>query len=123
MSAGGSPQPPEWRLSREGSRVEPRLTGDWIAGETGVRGVADVRRIVDETGDVTLCIVASGLGLIAPIPWFMTAICPRSSRLIPARSTLARRSFRRCHTRSGCHRELRAALHASYLPNIKLTTG
>jgi phospholipid/cholesterol/gamma-HCH transport system permease protein len=62
MIAGSNAQPPEWHLSREGSRVELRLTGDWIAGETGVRGAADVRRIVDETGDATLCVNAGGLG-------------------------------------------------------------
>jgi phospholipid/cholesterol/gamma-HCH transport system permease protein len=62
MSAGTTLRPPEWHLSREDSRVELRLTGDWIADETGVRGAAEVRRIVDETGDMTLRIDTSGIG-------------------------------------------------------------
>jgi phospholipid/cholesterol/gamma-HCH transport system permease protein len=62
MSAVSSLEPPEWHLSHEDSRIVLRLTGDWIAGQTGVRGVADVHRIGIETGDGTLRIDAAGLG-------------------------------------------------------------
>ena len=54
--------PPEWRLERRGLARELRLTGDWIARETGVRSAAEVRRILDEADGATLRVDVSGLG-------------------------------------------------------------
>lgn len=42
--------PPEWRLERHESTAELRLSGDWVALETGVRSPAELRRISVETG-------------------------------------------------------------------------
>ena len=53
---------PEWRLRRHGREAELELTGDWIACETGVRSPAEVRRIIDDTGDMTLRIDTAGIG-------------------------------------------------------------
>jgi phospholipid/cholesterol/gamma-HCH transport system permease protein len=60
MSPAG--RAPEWRLDRPGRVAELRLTGDWIARETGVRTAAEVRRILDEAGEKVLRLDASGLG-------------------------------------------------------------
>ena len=53
---------PGWRLERHGEGAELRLTGDWIARDSGVRGSADVRRILDEAGGLMLRVDASELG-------------------------------------------------------------
>ncbi len=53
---------PEWRLQRHGEGAELRLTGDWIARDSGVRGSEDVRRILDEAGGLMLRVEASELG-------------------------------------------------------------
>ena len=55
---------PGWRLERHGEGAELRLTGDWIARDSGVRGSADVRRILDEAGGLMLRVDASEL-----VPW------------------------------------------------------
>jgi len=55
-------KPPEWRLRQHGREAELELTSDWIACETGVRSTAEVRRILDDTGDMTLRIDASRIG-------------------------------------------------------------
>ena len=53
---------PEWHLRREDSRIVLQLTGDWIACETGIRSAADVHRIRDEIGGITLRIDPADLG-------------------------------------------------------------
>jgi phospholipid/cholesterol/gamma-HCH transport system permease protein len=54
---------PAWRIERRGPDVELRLTGDWIARETGLRDDARVRRVLAEAGGVArLDLDASGLG-------------------------------------------------------------
>src|SRR5271166_1860872 len=53
---------PGWRLERRGEGAELRLKGDWIARDSGVRGSADVRRILDEAGGLMLRVDASELG-------------------------------------------------------------
>ncbi len=58
----GSSRQPEWHLQRRGEGAELRLTGDWIARDSGVRGFADVRRILDEAGGLMLRVDASELG-------------------------------------------------------------
>jgi phospholipid/cholesterol/gamma-HCH transport system permease protein len=57
-----SSRPPGWDLERQGLAAELRLTGDWIACETGVRSAAEVARILDEAGEKTLRLDASSLG-------------------------------------------------------------
>jgi phospholipid/cholesterol/gamma-HCH transport system permease protein len=54
--------PPGWRLERKGPAAELRLTGDWIACETGVRSAAEVSRILEEAGATTLRLDARDLG-------------------------------------------------------------
>src|SRR3546814_17661065 len=43
--------PPAWKIERRGPEAELHLTGDWIAGETGVRDAAAVDEVLAETGD------------------------------------------------------------------------
>src|SRR3546814_343493 len=43
--------PPAWKIERRGPEAELHLTGDWIAGETGVRDAAAVDEVLVETGD------------------------------------------------------------------------
>jgi phospholipid/cholesterol/gamma-HCH transport system permease protein len=57
-----SSTPPEWRLERRGLAGELRLTGDWVACETGVRSAAEVRRVLDEAEGTTLRVDVSSLG-------------------------------------------------------------
>ena len=59
---------PGWHLSCEGFEVELRLTGDWVACETGIRSVADVHHIVDDTDDTTLRLTPAALA-IGTVPW------------------------------------------------------
>ena len=54
--------PPGWRLERQGFTSVLRLTGDWIACETGVRSTAEVRRILDEADGTALRVDAGSLG-------------------------------------------------------------
>lgn len=61
MSSATS-RPPGWRLERQGLTADLRLTGDWIASETGIRSAAEVARILDEADAKTLRLDASGLG-------------------------------------------------------------
>ncbi|HKM52968.1 MAG TPA: hypothetical protein VJY33_06115, partial [Isosphaeraceae bacterium] len=61
MSAS-SPTPPGWRLERHGSATELRLTGDWVARETGVRSPVEARHILDEAGEGALRVDAGSLG-------------------------------------------------------------
>lgn len=61
MSAS-SPTPPGWRLERHGSATGLRLTGDWVARETGVRSPVEARHILDEAGEGTLRVDAGSLG-------------------------------------------------------------
>ena len=56
-----SSSPPGWRLEQHGPTVELQLRGDWIASETGIRGIAEVARIVDEADGKTLRLDASNL--------------------------------------------------------------
>jgi len=60
MSASG-PTPPAWRLERHGSATELRLTGDWVARDTGVRSPSEARHILEEAGEGTLRVDAGGL--------------------------------------------------------------
>jgi phospholipid/cholesterol/gamma-HCH transport system permease protein len=53
---------PEWRLHRHELEADLELTGDWVACETGVRSSAEVRRIIAETGDMTLRVDARRIG-------------------------------------------------------------
>jgi len=55
-------RPPGWRVERHGVAAELRLTGDWIACETGIRSAAEVARILDEADEKTLRLDASSLG-------------------------------------------------------------
>src|SRR3546814_7739151 len=43
--------PPAWKIERRGPEAELHLTGDWIAGETGVRDAAAVDEGLAENGD------------------------------------------------------------------------
>jgi len=54
--------PPEWHLDRNGPVAALRLSGDWIACETGMRSAAEVRHILDDVGTATVRIDASDLG-------------------------------------------------------------
>jgi len=57
------PGSPGWSLERRGADADLRLTGDWIARETGVRDIAVIRRILEETsGAERLHIDSRGLG-------------------------------------------------------------
>jgi phospholipid/cholesterol/gamma-HCH transport system permease protein len=58
----GTQKSPEWRLHHHGREADLELTGDWVACETGVRSSAEVRRIIDETGDMTLRVDARRIG-------------------------------------------------------------
>jgi phospholipid/cholesterol/gamma-HCH transport system permease protein len=42
--------PPGWSLELRGADADLRLTGDWIARETGVRDIALIRDILDRAG-------------------------------------------------------------------------
>ncbi len=53
---------PGWRVERHGLTADLRLTGDWIASETGVRSAAEVSRVLAEAEGATLRVDASGLG-------------------------------------------------------------
>ena len=59
--ASSSSRLPGWRLEQHGPTVELQLTGDWIAGEHGIRGMQEVARIVDEADRKTLRLDASNL--------------------------------------------------------------
>jgi phospholipid/cholesterol/gamma-HCH transport system permease protein len=54
--------PPQWCLDGHGSTTPLRITGDWIACETGVRSAAEVSRILDEAEGTILRVDASNLG-------------------------------------------------------------
>jgi len=54
--------PPKWHLERRGLAGDLRLTGDWIACETGLRSGAEVRRVIDEANGATLRVDTSSLG-------------------------------------------------------------
>jgi len=58
----GNPCPPEWHLDRDGSVATLRLSGDWIACETGVRSIGDADRVLDEAGAMAVRVDATGLG-------------------------------------------------------------
>lgn len=63
MTAAAPSLPAAWRLERRGPEAELRLTGDWIARETGLRDAAEVRRLLAEAdGAARLRFDASGLG-------------------------------------------------------------
>lgn len=55
-------RPPEWHLDRNGSRALLRLSGDWIACDTGVPSPDEVRHILDDAGATTIRLDASDLG-------------------------------------------------------------
>jgi phospholipid/cholesterol/gamma-HCH transport system permease protein len=55
-------RPPEWRLDRNGPVAALRLSGDWVACETGLRSPDEVRRIVADAGTMTIRVDASDLG-------------------------------------------------------------
>jgi phospholipid/cholesterol/gamma-HCH transport system permease protein len=57
-----SNSPPAWRLERRGEVAELQLTGDWIACDSGVRSLAEVRRILEQARGGTLRVEARGLG-------------------------------------------------------------
>lgn len=42
-------RPPAWQIAWVGANAEVRLSGDWLASETGVPAASDVRRLVEET--------------------------------------------------------------------------
>jgi phospholipid/cholesterol/gamma-HCH transport system permease protein len=54
--------PPVWELNRRGSVAELRLSGDWIASETGVPRADEVSRICDEAEGTTLRLDANAVG-------------------------------------------------------------
>lgn len=59
----GAPMPPRWRVERRGSEALLLLAGDWIARETGLRGEAEVRRVLAQAGDAArLRVEAAALG-------------------------------------------------------------
>ncbi len=58
----GTPDHPVARLERQGLTATPRLTGDWIASETGIRSAAEVTRILDEADAKTLRLDATRIG-------------------------------------------------------------
>lgn len=63
MTAAAPSLPAAWRLERRGPEAELRLTGDWIARETGLRDAAEVRQVLAEAdGAARLRFDASGLG-------------------------------------------------------------
>lgn len=63
MTAAAPPLPAAWRLERRGPEAELRLSGDWIARETGLRDAAAVRQVLAEAdGAARLRFDASGLG-------------------------------------------------------------
>lgn len=59
---GATQKLPEWRLHRHGREADLELTGDWVACETGVRSSDEVRRIIDETSDLTLRVDVRRIG-------------------------------------------------------------
>jgi phospholipid/cholesterol/gamma-HCH transport system permease protein len=56
------PSPPEWHLERNGRVAALRLSGDWIACETGVRSADEARRILDDAAASLVRVDASNLG-------------------------------------------------------------
>jgi phospholipid/cholesterol/gamma-HCH transport system permease protein len=58
----GDLRPPEWHLDRSGPVAALRLSGDWVACETGVRSPAEVRRILDDAGAMTVRVDVSSVG-------------------------------------------------------------
>lgn len=63
MTAAAPSLPAAWRLERRGPEAELRLSGDWIARETGLRDAAAVRQVLAEAdGAARLRFDASGLG-------------------------------------------------------------
>lgn len=59
---GVSPEPPRWDLIRHDPDAELRLTGDWIACESGVRGRADVEAVLDAAHATSLRVNTAQLG-------------------------------------------------------------
>jgi phospholipid/cholesterol/gamma-HCH transport system permease protein len=57
-----NPEPPRWDLIRHGPDAELRLTGDWIACETGVRGITDVQAVLDAADGMSLRVNVTQLG-------------------------------------------------------------
>src|SRR5271165_4901053 len=55
-------RPPRWHLEPHGMVAYLRLTGDWIACETGIRSPSEVRRILDQADEATLRVDISSLG-------------------------------------------------------------
>lgn len=53
---------PRWHLDRDGPTAVLRLSGDWLARTTGVRGAREVRQLLDDAGGRALRIEAGGLG-------------------------------------------------------------
>jgi phospholipid/cholesterol/gamma-HCH transport system permease protein len=54
--------PPEWRIERNGPVAALRLSGDWIACETGVRSADEARNILDNAAASLVRVDASNLG-------------------------------------------------------------
>ena len=55
-------RPPGWHLDQYDQEAVLRLTGDWIARETGLRSVAEVRQALERVHTAQLRFNASGLG-------------------------------------------------------------
>jgi len=55
-------RPPGWRLEQHGIVADLRLTGDWIACETGIRSPTEIRDILDQADETTLRVDVSSLG-------------------------------------------------------------
>src|SRR5215472_31063 len=58
----GNLRPPELNLDCDGSMPVLRLSGDWIACETGVRSPAEVRGILNAVATTGMRIDSAGLG-------------------------------------------------------------
>jgi phospholipid/cholesterol/gamma-HCH transport system permease protein len=58
----GNPCSPEWHLDRDGPVATLRLSGDWLARETGMRHMADARRVLRLASVTAVRVDASGLG-------------------------------------------------------------
>jgi len=55
-------RPPQWRLERNGQVAALRLSGDWIASQTGIRSTDEVRHILDDAVTSVVQVDASNLG-------------------------------------------------------------
>ncbi|MGE0370691.1 MAG: MlaE family ABC transporter permease [Gammaproteobacteria bacterium] len=63
MNGAAPALPPGWQVVQRGQDADLRLTGDWIARETGLRDDRVVRQILSEAQDATrLHIDTAGLG-------------------------------------------------------------